>query len=154
MAQYQNNDYSIIGTIYLLDYQSIPGKKDPSKTYSKYLVTLEVSKQKEYSRGEAGKGYKTYTEFPQFEAFNQDLSNFAVGDLVKINFSLSGKEYKKSDGSKGIFCKNILNYIRFSDIEGNSVSKPRTSTNANSNMADDYIELPDPHDDNEDNLPF
>lgn len=154
MAQQINNDYSIVGTIYKLDYQEILGVKDPSKTYQKYLVTLEVSKQKEYSRGESGKGYKTYTELPQFEAFGQDLSGYAVGDLVKINFSLSGKEYKKSDGSKGIFCKNILTYIRNADLDIGHPNHKGKITTEEVKKDETIFQPPDPHDEIEDDLPF
>lgn len=157
MSQEINNDYSIFGTIYHLDFQKIQGKKDPSKTYAKYLVTLEVTKKKEYSRGDAGKGYKTYTELPQFEAFGQDLSNYAVGDPVKINFYLSGKEYKKSDGTKGIFGKNILTYIRHSDLDGGYPSHVgKFSPEVEEKKRDEEVFQPkDPHEkEPEDDLPF
>lgn len=110
------NEHSITGVVYKIDFQEIRGKKDPLKTYPKYLFTLEVTDSRDMSKNER-KGYKTATEFPQLEAFGMDLSQFAVGDLIEARFRLQGKEYDKRDGTKGHMTKPVITYMKYADLD-------------------------------------
>jgi len=100
MSKEQNNKYKIQGTIYDKKFDEITGKKDPTQTYRKYVITLEVTSSEERN-GKDGTRFSTKTELPQFEAFNPgyDMDDFKIGDLVDIYFYMAGMEftYKKGD---------------------------------------------------------
>lgn len=121
----QNNKYSIKGTIYDKVKQVIAGKKDPTQSYDKFTITLEVTSTEERSTKEGTK-FSTNTEFPQFEAFNPtfDVNSFIIGDFVEVWFYLSGKKFTYRSGERagkeGIITRNPITYIKYADIDNNN----------------------------------
>jgi hypothetical protein len=158
-----NNKYSIKGTIYDKKCDTVTGKKDPTQTYNKYLITLEVTSSEERNVKDGTK-YITKTEFPQFESFapKYDIDSFMIGDYVDLRFYLSGQKftYKQgvNAGKEGIMTKNIVTFLKHADL-GNDT--PRPSTNKTEANTSDVKELaktfkqPDPEEiDDNDPLPF
>ena len=94
---------SIKGTIYYIRSESVKGKKDPTATYTKYLLGIEIP----------GK----FTNFHEFEAFEQDLSMYAKQDFVEIDYELKGFRYKKEDGTEKIINKSSITGIKYADLE-------------------------------------
>jgi hypothetical protein len=106
----------------------IVGKKDPSQTYNKYLITLEVTSSEERNVKEGTK-YITKTEFPQFESFapKYDIDSFMIGDLVDLRFYVSGQKFTYKQGAnagkEGIMTKNIVTFIKHSDLDSGDARK-------------------------------
>jgi len=160
-----NNKYSIKGTIYDIKCDTIAGKKDPSQSYSKYLITLEVTSSEERNMKDGTK-YVTKTEFPQFESFSPkyDIDSFMIGDYCEIRFYLSGQKFTYKTGAnagkEGIMTKNSITFMKHADLGSD---QPRQSGNkVNVTAMSDTRELekvfvqPDPEESNEglDDLPF
>ena len=116
------NRFKLSGTLYGKEVETIAGKKDPTASYQKYLITLEVKIAGNRNiKGE--EKWITTTQLPQFEVFNPrfDLEYYSVGDQVEIEFALEGKEYtrKKGEhaGEKAIMTKLSLLSIKHEDIQ-------------------------------------
>ena len=121
------NDHIIKGVIHELKYEEVTGKKDPNAKYPKYILTLEVGSQYSYKKGDK-ENYGKRATFPQLEAFNQDLSMFAIGDFVEVHFALTGNKFTRKDGSEGIITKASISYVKYADLDnkGNSKSHKKT----------------------------
>lgn len=117
-----NNSLKLTGTIYDKKMETIAGKKDPSQTYSKYLITLEVESAGERKRGDK-EVYSKNIDLILFEAFNPsfDVDSFCIKDQVEIQFYIQGKPYeiKRGDraGQQGLMNKNIITRVAFADID-------------------------------------
>lgn len=159
-----NNKYSIKGTIYDIKKDEVIGRKDPTAKYAKYLITLEVTSSEERNVKDGTK-YITKTEFPQFESFapKYDIDSFMIGDFVEVRFYLSGQKFTYKQGAnagkEGIMTKNIVTFIKHSDLGSNDTRKG--SNKVDTKPLSDTRELektfvqPDPEADEElDNLPF
>jgi len=160
----QNNKYKIQGTIYDIKFDEITGRKDPTQTYRKYLITLEVTSSEERS-GKDGTKFSTKTELPQFEAFNPgyDMDQFKIGDLVDIYFYMAGMEftYKKGDkaGQKGIMSRSPITFIKHAvlDVQTDGKVDMTASSDINElNKPIDKVFVPPALDDEDElsDLPF
>ena len=122
------NNFKIQGVLYAKDLMVIKGKKDPTKEYPKYTITLEVKSAGERNIGGQDK-YITTTQLPQFEIFNPrfDMNSYYIGDEIEINFYLEGKEYvrKKGEqaGEKAIMSKNVIIDMKHADKQVNKTAK-------------------------------
>ncbi len=114
---YDNNEFSIKGTLYNKEYTEIQGKKDPTAKYAKYILTLEVKKSREITEKDGKKRYISSTQLPQFEAFGINLDEFEINDFIEVRFYLSGKEYTKKNGDKAIMTKPMVTYVKFADLD-------------------------------------
>jgi hypothetical protein len=156
------NSHTIKGTIYAIETELIKGKKDPTQSYPKYTITLEVKTAGEVSKG--GKDfYTTATQLPQFEWFNPktDMEQYAIGDYVELRFYLAGKEFirKTGDkvGQKGIMNKNIITFMRFADLTlDDDHPTHKGKIKVDNPKVDPVFQVPDPGVElgMEDDLPF
>lgn len=165
MANDTNNKYTINGTIYDKKFEEVPGKKDPTAKYAKYLITLEVTSSEERNVKDGTK-YITKTEFPQFESFapKYDIDSFMIGDYVQLRFYLSGQKfvYKQgaNAGKEGIMTKNIVTFIKHADLDNGDARKGSNKVDMKSLSDTRELEKvfvqPDPEaeDDGMDQLPF
>ena len=115
------NRFKIKGVIFSVGMQEdIRGTKDPTKTYRRFMLTLEVKSTGYKKRGDKQQyGQEThYIKFERFEPrFDTDLYN--KEDPVEIDFYIEGKPYKKTKGdNKGeeaLWNKNIITKIKHLD---------------------------------------
>ena len=151
-----DNSHVIKGTIFAKKFTEIKGVKDPTQTYPKYVLTLEVSTSREIKK--EGKDYFiTSTTFPQLEAFGINLDSFDIGDLVECRFFLQGRKYQK-DGQEKIMTKAMIQHIKFADLDGgHSNHKGKVNVDSMTNPKElDVFVVPDPGADNDEfkDLPF
>ena len=144
------NRFKLSGTLYGKEVETIAGKKDPTASYQKYLITLEVKIAGNRNiKGE--EKWITTTQLPQFEVFNPrfDLEYYSVGDQVEVEFALEGKEYtrKKGEhaGEKAIMTKLSLLSIKHEDIQTKKDNKVRVTAMSDiDKIAEPPIEFDDP----------
>jgi hypothetical protein len=143
MAEHKNNCYPIEGVVFAKPQRIVPNKKEGEEPYIFNSVILEIS--------EASKG-KTYTTMPEFQlGRNVDIDDYAIGDLVKITFSLSGK--KISDSWHKSEIKAL--YIAHADIQGNDTREVNSMVYTPDKKVSEVFVAPNPlDDDNTDDLPF
>jgi hypothetical protein len=117
-----NNSHHVKGTIYDIHKEPIVGKKDPSKVYYKYIITLEIKEGKEVTHGDKTY-YASKAQFPQYEWFNPPediIEKFNIADFVELDFYCSGTKftYKNGDraGKEGIMNSNNITRINFADL--------------------------------------
>lgn len=151
----QENSFTIKGTIYKKETQTIIGKKDPSQTYEKTLLTLEVKSGREVKEGDKT-NYRTTTNLPQIEFFGINLDDYSQGDFVQVNFYLSGKEFTRKDGTKGIITKPAGTYIKFADLDAGYPShKNKFGSDVEIAKIKEVFQAPDPNAvEEESDLPF
>ena len=122
------NEFKVKGVIYSKVMETITGVKDPTQSYQKVLITLEVKSRGYQKRGET-EFYGGSTNLLQFECFNPrfEVDDFYKDGIVEIAFFIEGKEYirKKGDriGEKGLFNKNVITAIKMLDKEGTRDNK-------------------------------
>ena len=154
-----NNKYKIQGTIYAKKHEVITGKKDPTQSYDKYIITLEVTSSEERNTKDGTK-YTTKTELPQFEAFNPkyDIEYFRIGDFVEIWFYMSGQKFTYKSGPKtgqdGIINRSPITFIKHADLGTNK--SPAKVSNTDILERESVFITPDPGSsiDDDDGLPF
>jgi hypothetical protein len=156
-----DNSFSITGTIYKKEFTEVKGVKKPTETYSKYLITLEVTSSRTYTIQGKEKVF-TSTQLPQFEFFGINLDEFEKGDLVEVRFYLQGKEYTKQNGEKAIFTKPVGTFMKFGDLDaGHKSHRGKIKIDSMSNADDlpqpkreNVFVAPDPDGEDFGDLPF
>jgi hypothetical protein len=140
-----DNEGKIKGTIYDIQSKTIPGKKDPTAVYNRYVFTIEV----------AGK----YPTTPELEYFGtNDLSSYGIGDLVEIDYELRGKPLETKEGKKYMRTTPTIVKMQFGDLN----TKAKHVKHVDISNIDygkmmvevDAPEIPMMDDSNMDNLPF
>jgi len=112
------NKFKVRGVIYSKHMETVQGVKDPTQSYQKLHLTLEVREKGYKKRGEKD-SYVTTINLIKLECFAPrfDVSNFYRLDPVEISFYIEGKEFDKKDGTKGLFNKNVITDIMHVDID-------------------------------------
>ena len=122
------NKFKVRGVIYSKNTETVQGKKDPTQSYQKLHLVLEVKEKGYKKRGEKD-SFVTTTNLIKFECFSPrfDVANFYKLDPVEIDFYIEGKEYIKKQGDrkgeKMLFNKNVITDIRHVDIQVGSDNK-------------------------------
>ena len=167
------NKFKVRGVIYSKNTETVQGKKDPTQSYQKLHLVLEVKEKGYKKRGEKD-SFVTTTNLIKFECFSPrfDVANFYKLDPVEIDFYIEGKEYIKKQGDrkgeKMLFNKNVITDIRHVDIQVGSDNKIKmTALSDIDKIADPLVDDPfpevktnmnplkiDTEDDYDDQLPF
>ena len=142
------NEFKVKGVIYSKEVQDIKGVKDPTQSYPKLNLTLEVMSKGYRRRGES-EAYTSSTNLLVFECFNPrfEVEDFYKDDIVEIDFYIEGKEYVRKTGEKagekGLFNKNVITAIKQLDKQGTRDNKIDVTATSDTNELD----LPNGHDD-------
>jgi len=116
------NKFKIRGVVYSIDTETINGVKDPTQSYPKLKLTLEV-KDKGYKKRGESEHFVTTTNLIIFECFNPRFETdiFCKGDIVEIDFFIEGKEFVRKTGNrageKDLFNKHVITSIKHVDLD-------------------------------------
>jgi len=162
----QENYFTVRGTLYDKKSIDIPGKKDPTQTYKKVLLTLEVDSSGDRKRGDQTV-FVTEKNLLKFEVFSPkfDIDSFMIKDFIEIRFFIEGKEYEIKDGDrkgqKGLVNRNIITFMKYADLDGgHSNHKGKITVDAMSDTKDlapkrdTVFTAPDPDEEDYKDLPF
>lgn len=146
-----NNEHPITGTLYSKITRTATGKKAKNlgKIYEFYYYILEVPTRKTWTveGKERSIEKKELIKFSLPQGVNPD--DFAVGDHLKLAFTITGNEWVNRDGVKDVINENKILRIGFDDIQ-NGASDSRhnpgrekvfvpQSMNTESNIDDDNL---------------
>jgi hypothetical protein len=149
MAEFKNNLYKMQGVIYAMPVRTAEDKKGKNggKPWEFPSVILEVKRT--YKD-------KEFVELPEFDlGYGVSLTEYAIGDLVEITFSLSGK---KIGNWHKTTAKAI--YIRHADISSGGVRSVGGDTweerRQKEKAEKDIFTPPNPYEDDDEpcDLPF
>ncbi len=110
----------VIGTVYSKITRKAEGKKasNMGKVYEFFYYMVEAPTVKRWTADGKEKSVtkKEIIKFSLPMGMNPD--DFEVADPVEIDFTITGREWIKSDGTKDVINENKITNIKFAPVQG------------------------------------